>query len=203
MNDKENDLGSVVQKIEVIEERISKLEKACYFNEVNKPQSEMPSYIRTYPFRKHSMKPAAEPSYNILLVDDCEINTKILGKSLQNIPSINNIYTAVDGLDALGKFHKNDIDIVILDKNMPNLDGILTSKILRKLEYDKVIFGCTGSIIQSDIDEFVESGVDYIFTKPMDKEKIALFLTFIKNNSVLSVPNKHIVLNDAGVLEWI
>ncbi|OPJ55508.1 response regulator [Alkalithermobacter paradoxus] len=69
---------------------------------------------------------------NVLIVDDHALMREGLKKILELEDNINIVATASDGVEAIEKFKIHDVDVVLLDINMPNMNGIET---LRKLKY--------------------------------------------------------------------
>ena len=124
-------------------------------------------------------------------------------KMLKNNDKIKNIITACDGLDAINKIYNNmnEIDIVFMDNQMPNLNGIQAIKLLRGINFNKIIIGITGSS-NIELNEFNSCGADYIFSKPLDKNKIDIIMTFINKNNMTRYNNKKLQLNNSQ-LEWI
>ena len=80
-----------------------------------------------------------------------------------------------------------------MDNIMPNITGILASKIIRGLGYKNLIFGITGNGLEQDIKEFIDNGADYVFVKPFKKEKLDMVLQFIEKYGVLRQHGKKIV----------
>ena len=136
--------------------------------------------------------------YNIIIIDDSDINIKLMSKMFKNKKQINNILTACDGLDAINKIYNNlkDIDIVFIDNEMPNLNGIQTIKLLRGISFDKLIIGITGS---KDYTEF-SSCSDYVFTKPLDKTKIDIIFSFLNKNDITRHVNKKLKIVESELI---
>ena len=107
---------------------------------------------------------------NTIVIDDSIINNKIMYNLLKHHEQINNILIAVDGLDAINKICNNmdKIDIVFIDNQMPNLNGSIVIKLLRGINFNKIIMGIT-DCLNDDLLEFNNSGIDYVFKKPFDK----------------------------------
>ena len=141
--------------------------------------------------------------YNIIIVDDSEISRKMMQNIFKNNCLLNNIYLAIDGLDAINQIcnNKNIIDIIIIDNYMPNLSGMQTVQLLRGINFNNLIFGITGSDKQEIID-FKNSGVDYIFIKPFDKNKIKLFFDFLNKKNIVRYKNKKLT-KIKSQLVWI
>ena len=141
--------------------------------------------------------------YNIIIIDDSQITLKLMNKIFIKNKKINNIITANDGLDAIHKICNNldEIDIVFIDNQMPNLNGTQTVKLLRGINFDKIIIGITGSS-HNELSEFNFCGTDYIFSKPLDKYKINLILDLINRDNIVRQNNKKIKMVDLK-LEWV
>ena len=141
--------------------------------------------------------------YNIIIIDDNEINLKLMCKLFKNNPKINNIMTANDGLDAINKIcnNMNEIDIVFIDNQMPNLNGIQTTQLLRGINFNKIIIGITGSS-NTELSDFNLCGTDYIFTKPLDKSKIEIIMSFLNKDDITRYNNKKLqIINSQFV--WV
>lgn len=84
---------------------------------------------------------------------------------------------------------------------MPNLNGTQTVKLLRGINFNKIIIGITGSS-HNELSEFNFCGTDYIFSKPLDKYKINLILDLINRDKIVRQNNKKIKLVNLK-LEWV
>ncbi len=109
--------------------------------------------------------------FNTLIVDDVPANLFSLSEIIKknNI----NIYEASSGEECLWSLLKNDIDIVIMDINMPNMDGYETANFIHNVNKTKnipIIF-VTASNKDIDIDMkcYKSGGIDIIY-KPINKE---------------------------------
>lgn len=74
---------------------------------------------------------------NLLLTDDHVIVRDGIKTLLKNEPNIRVVAEASNGQEALNILNKNEIDVVLLDINMPGLDGLKASAIINK-KYPKV-----------------------------------------------------------------
>ena len=114
------------------------------------------------------------------------------------------LYEAEDGLDAILKINSKIqyISLILMDNIMPNITGVLLSKILRGIGYNGLIFGITGNGLDEDREEFIKAGANFVFTKPFNKDKFDIMLCFIQKNGYDTVPNGKVVENVSGQLEW-
>ncbi len=112
--------------------------------------------------------------FNILLVDDNKNNLFVLREVLKDIPDIF-IFSAENGTDALQITIKNEIHLILLDIQLPDIDGFEVARLLKKKEktMDIPIVFVT-AIFRSDenIHKGYELGaIDYIF-KPVDEDMV-------------------------------
>jgi PAS domain S-box-containing protein len=111
----------------------------------------------------------------ILLVEDIEINQKMMRILIEKAGMEMDV--ASDGLEALEKFTTQRYDCILMDENMPNMNGIqATSEILsyekeNKLEHTPII-ALTANAVEGDKERFLKAGMDEYLNKPIDKEKL-------------------------------
>jgi len=77
------------------------------------------------------------------------------------------------GTEALETVKKvNDIDVVLLDMQMPGINGIETTKEIRKIRKNLPIIAQTAFIFEDDKDIILEAGCDACLIKPIRKEHL-------------------------------
>jgi two-component system CheB/CheR fusion protein len=67
---------------------------------------------------------------------------------------------------------KSNFDLILLDMQMPRLDGYATATKLRKMGYNGPIIALTADAMQGDMRRCLESGCDDYLSKPIDKQKL-------------------------------
>ena len=121
-------------------------------------------------------EPVAEPAQvdfsgkKILLVDDIEVNREIAMMLLSQFGF--EIDTAVDGRDALGKAEKNSYDLILMDVQMPVMNGYESSRAIRELGLRTPIIAMTANAMPEDIKRAQESGMNAHIAKPLDVQKM-------------------------------
>ena len=123
--------------------------------------------------------------FNILIVDDREENLLTLEGILDN-PELK-IIKATSGNEALGLLLDHEISMILLDVQMPEMDGFETAEIIRSNEKTKhipIIFVTAISKQREHVFRGYKSGaIDYLY-KPLDLEilqsKIAAYIEFFK-----------------------
>ncbi|GLJ45600.1 hypothetical protein SUGI_0959930 [Cryptomeria japonica] len=111
----------------------------------------------------------------VLLVEDTEINRIILRKVLQNLNL--QCEEAENGKIAVDYFKQGrTYDLILMDKEMPVMDGHEATRQLRTMGVKTPIIALTGNALQSDKDLFFEAGVDDFQTKPLSRDKLVQLL---------------------------
>lgn len=83
-----------------------------------------------------------------------------------------NVYIAGNGLEALERFKKGDIDAIITDLRMPGMDGLALIKQIRRLDEDVPIVLMTGFDERDTLTEAINLGVNGFLSKPIKIEDI-------------------------------
>lgn len=114
----------------------------------------------------------------ILLVDDVEVNRMIVSSMLEN--SGIEIDEADDGLTALKRFEESPegaYSMILMDVQMPNMDGYEASMAIRKLDREDAkkvpIVTLTANAFKEDIDKALRHGMNAHISKPVEMDKLA------------------------------
>ncbi|MEI7490159.1 MAG: response regulator [Bacteroidota bacterium] len=117
---------------------------------------------------------------NILLAEDNKINQKVAIKTLESFG--HKVDLAETGLQALEKFQNNDYNIILMDVEMPEMDGIETTQMIRKMEREDVLNGVpkrrikivalTASTTKEDRERCIASGMDDYISKPFRQSEL-------------------------------
>ncbi len=106
----------------------------------------------------------------ILIVDDHDFNRELLSFIL--VDAEHECIEAVNGLDALAKFREhNDLDLILMDINMPEMDGISATREIKKLDDERYV----PIIFVTALDDFdmlsqcLEAGGDDFVPKPVNE----------------------------------
>lgn len=136
-------------------------------------------------------KEAAEHRTNILLVDDREENLVALRAVLKDVPA--NLVSAKSGFEALEEMSRAQFALILMDVNMPEMDGFETAKLLRSrptTKHTPIIFITAAHIDELDVKLGYDSGaIDYL-VKPFNphilKSKVNVFIELAEyKNEVL------------------
>ena len=114
-------------------------------------------------------KQIAQQALQILIVEDDESLRKLLTITLKLDGY--QVLAACDGREALAVFQQNQVDCVLLDVNMPLLDGLEVCSELRKSN-DVPIVILTANSRTDDVITAMELGADHYMTKPFDLQEL-------------------------------
>ena len=112
----------------------------------------------------------------ILIVEDSEINQVIASKQLEALGC--RVEIAADGAEALIALQSaDDFDLILMDCQMPNMDGMEATRQIRRRETQGgrriPIVAMTANALTGDRDRCLAAGMDDYFTKPLEKATIA------------------------------
>ena len=131
--------------------------------------------------------PEPMPYGSVLVVDDTDTNLYV-AKGLLSVYSLS-IETCTSGYAAIEKVKNGRIfDIIFMDHMMPKLDGIETTRELRKMGYTSPIVALTANAIIGQADEFLKVGFDNFVSKPIETTHLNSVLNkYIRDKQPASV----------------
>ncbi|WP_455202498.1 ATP-binding protein [Kaarinaea lacus] len=115
-------------------------------------------------------------SGRVLLAEDTVENQKLI--SLQLRKSGVDATVVDDGKLAVEAALEKEFDLILMDMQMPVLDGLGAMRQLRQAGYTKPIVALTANTSQSDKDACLDAGADGFLSKPIDFEKFFNVLNF-------------------------
>ncbi|MBN1251531.1 MAG: response regulator [Bacteroidales bacterium] len=111
--------------------------------------------------------------YNILIVEDEIVNFEYLELLFNEMSNNFNIYHAINGIDALNYFEKNEnIDLVLMDLKMPVMDGYEACKRIRELNSNIPIIAQTAYNSENDLKKAIFSGCNELIDKPISEHSL-------------------------------
>jgi signal transduction histidine kinase/CheY-like chemotaxis protein len=108
--------------------------------------------------------------YKILVAEDNYVNMEIVVKILE-LSGYRSV-AVVNGRQVLEETTKRSFDIILMDCQMPELDGLEVTKILRKNGYNRPIIALTANVYEADRDKCFEAGMNDFISKPVTKEQL-------------------------------
>ncbi|KAL2759023.1 hypothetical protein ACRALDRAFT_2098084 [Sodiomyces alcalophilus JCM 7366] len=107
----------------------------------------------------------------VLVADDNATNIEVVSRMLK-LEDVCDVTIAKDGQEAFDLVKANmdnnmRFDVIFMDVQMPNLDGLQSTKLIRKMGYKAPIVALTAFSEESNVRECMESGMDEFLSKPI------------------------------------
>jgi signal transduction histidine kinase/ActR/RegA family two-component response regulator len=112
-------------------------------------------------------------SARILLAEDNPVNQKLAKMVLTKAG--HQVEVANDGQEAVDKYIKapDTFDLIFMDVQMPKMDGMTSTKAIRKNGFDKIpIVAMTAHAMKGDREKCIQAGMDDYITKPIKRELV-------------------------------
>ena len=115
---------------------------------------------------------------NILIVDDSKTVHLMLKNTISHVMKNVVILDAFDGKEAVDMVELSNIDIILLDWNMPEMTGIEALKVIRANPENKhiKIAMVTTEAQKDDVRKAISIGLNGYIVKPFDRAKVIAFL---------------------------
>ena len=134
-----------------------------------------------------AFREAAFATHRVLIVDDSSASLKLMERLVSSLG--HEVRTAVNGLDALEKLRNHTFDVVLMDINMPLMNGLEASYEFRRIEKEQnshdggrphqKIVAMSSDIGVSLFYECTNAGFDAFVPKPLTKERFHEVLRFL------------------------
>jgi len=123
---------------------------------------------------------------SILLVEDDAMSQKLIHSILERKAAGSFLEVAENGLEAIEMIKSKNYDLILMDGQLPEMDGFATTRMIRERErFSKThvpVIAVTAFAISGDRERFIEAGADDYITKPIDEnelfDKIEKFLYY-------------------------
>lgn len=136
---------------------------------------------------KNAYQPASHTLFGkkILVVDDNDLNRLVVTKLLQDYDA--EVIEAVNGMEAIVQVQKNHPDMILMDLQMPVLNGLDASRMIRNRGYKKTIIAVTANAIKGESKKCFDAGMNDYITKPFrESELMQKVETWLNNNGPVS-----------------
>jgi signal transduction histidine kinase/CheY-like chemotaxis protein len=126
-----------------------------------------PAAERPAPLRQPIPQLAARVPLRILLAEDNHVNQRVALRILDRMGYRAEV--AANGLEVLEAFHRQGFDVVLMDVQMPEMDGFEATRRIRALPLERqpVIIAMTANALQGDREACIATGMDDYLAKPL------------------------------------
>ncbi|WP_192458813.1 two-component sensor histidine kinase BarA [Musicola keenii] len=111
-------------------------------------------------------------SLTVMAVDDNPANLKLIGALLEE--QVENIILCDNGAEAVAKAKKNALDVILMDIQMPGMDGLQASELIHQipLHRNTPIVAVTAHTMNGEREQLLKSGMDDYLAKPIDEHML-------------------------------
>ena len=108
--------------------------------------------------------------HNILYIEDNPDNMLLVQRALESRGYI--LLKAENGIDGITQAEQNNVDLILLDINLPDIDGYEVAKRLRKSSKSELayipIIAVTANALKGDAERALDAGCDVYMSKPVN-----------------------------------
>jgi signal transduction histidine kinase/CheY-like chemotaxis protein len=123
-----------------------------------------------------TVQPATElRNLRILLAEDNKLNVMVARVELENIIPGLHLDVAANGQLALDMLQANDYDLILMDVQMPLMDGYEATRAIRAMPNGKSrlpILAMTANVMQAEVQQCLDAGMDGFVPKPFKQEEL-------------------------------
>ncbi len=113
-------------------------------------------------------------SGSVLVAEDVKGNQKLMELMLSKLGL--DVVIAEDGNQALQKALSQSFDLILMDMQMPHMDGYEATRALKQQGYETPIVALTANAMKGDDQKCIEAGCDGYLTKPIDRRELPRIL---------------------------
>ncbi|MDG1490284.1 MAG: ATP-binding protein, partial [Planctomycetota bacterium] len=109
----------------------------------------------------------------VLVAEDNLVNQRVARGLLEKLG--HNVAVVSNGLEAISAVERGEVDLILMDVNMPVLDGLEATRRIRAAagpESGLPIVALTANAIEGDQQECLEAGMDFYLSKPFSKNEL-------------------------------
>ena len=123
--------------------------------------------------------------FDILVVEDSHDNQTLIQLILTKVGA--KVTLANDGLEGVKSALAHHFDVILMDIQMPNMDGHQAVRTLRAKGYSGPIVALTAHAMREERERSVHSGFSHFLTKPIDRKKLIELMVQIRDRLILKM----------------
>ena len=143
-----------------------------------------------------------DASISILVAEDNSINRSVIDGYLESLGCHADF--ACNGKEAIAMCQSKDYDLILMDCNMPVIDGYKATQAIKAFSQSTKIIALTASAMASDKEKCMQAGMDGFLSKPLSKLQLKKELYALKNpSSITTAEVSTPVVGSSGRLKTI
>ncbi len=133
-------------------------------------------------------EPAAAEDHmiKILLAEDNQVNQMLMGFQIKQTGA--KVMIASDGLEAIAHALLENYDLILMDMDLPRMDGMSAVRFLRDKGINTAIFALTGNVSPDSIQECKDAGCNGHLAKPLDINKLKSVIEELRSKESKTIP---------------
>jgi two-component system sensor histidine kinase/response regulator len=149
-----------------------------------------------------SKLPPTKRTLNVLLAEDTPANRKVAERVLAKRG--HNVVPAANGREAVDLFHQNAFDVILMDVQMPSMDGFQATEAIRSYEEDHrsehriPIIAMTAHAMVGDRHRCLAAGMDDYISKPINIRRLVEMVETYGQEGIHSADTEEPHANDRG-----
>ncbi len=159
----------------------------CLVTLFGDPTKTRPKKDKAELITRHTLKEYKQRTLRFLLADDNEVNRRLAVKLLEKMG--HEAHAVLNGQEAVDALRKEKYDIVLMDVQMPEMDGLEATRIIRDpqsgtLDPQIPIIALTAHAMKGDKEDCLEAGANDYVSKPIDPEKLMIAIDGVIDNNL-------------------
>ncbi len=132
----------------------------------------------------------------ILLAEDNEFNRLVAEETLKEIIPSLQLHMAFNGKEAVEKLQNDTYDLVLMDIQMPLMDGVAATKMIRTTLPEPArsikIIAMTANVLQEDVQQYFDAGMDAYVSKPFQIDELLQKMDMVLGNKEVEIVHNYV-----------
>ena len=124
--------------------------------------------------QQSELKKPGGAALKVLLAEDNPVNQKLFSARIRQLGA--EVFTAGNGVEVLIACHQQSFQLILMDMEMPTMNGLTAVSYLRELGFELPIYALTGNTSEEDIASCIAAGCDGHLAKPLDVARLIVIL---------------------------